>query len=65
MKNQQGQTSLEYILLVSVMISLAFVFFGKVNEYVLTNPDSMINTYLGKFTSGGIVGNYKTFNLQR
>jgi hypothetical protein len=72
-KNQSGQTSVEYILLVSVMIMLSFTFFEKVNGYILTNPDSMINKYLNQSqrffgsdsTGGGIDGNYKTFSLPR
>jgi hypothetical protein len=72
-KNQAGQTSVEYILLVSVMIMLSFTFFEKVNEYVLTNPDSLINKYLSQSqrffgsenSGGGIDGNYKTFSLPR
>lgn len=72
-KNQAGQTSVEYILLVSVMIMLSFTFFKKVNEYVLTNPDSLINKYLSQSqrffgsenSGGGIDGNYKRFTLPR
>jgi hypothetical protein len=55
------------------MIMLSFTFFEKVNEYVLTNPDSLINKYLSQSqrffgsenSGGGIDGNYKTFSLPR
>jgi uncharacterized protein (UPF0333 family) len=69
--NEKGQASLEYILLVAVMITLAISFFGKVNEYVIDNPDSLLNSYLGGFqnvlgsSGNGVNANYKRFNLPR
>jgi hypothetical protein len=64
--NQRGQTSVEYILLLSVMITLSITFFGKVEEFVLTNPDSMVNRYLGSYRQlFGVNGSYKTFSIRR
>ncbi len=67
--NEKGQTSVEYILLVGVMISIAITFFGKLNEYLLDNPDSMLNSYLAGydnvFGSDGVNATYKRFNLPR
>jgi hypothetical protein len=65
---QRGQTSVEYILLVSVMIFMSVTFFKKVEEHLLTNPDSMINRYLGAYRGsmgGGINASYKTFSIRR
>lgn len=59
---------MEYILLVSVMIFMSVAFFKKVEEHLLTNPDSMINRYLGAYRGtmgGGINGSYKTFRIPR
>ncbi len=74
MKDQDGQTSVEYILLVAVIIFIAISFIDKVNKYVIENPDSLVNAYLGGFEkifgssgagSGGVNGQYKTFTLPR
>ena len=74
MKDQKGQTSVEYILLVAVMIIIAIAFFDKVNKFVLDNPDSLVNRYLGGFQNvfgspesgnSGVSGQYKTFRLPR
>ena len=74
MKNEKGQTAVEYILLLAVMIFIAIAFFEKVNAFVVDNPDSLLNRYLGGFTnilgspSGGttgVSGQYKRFSLPR
>lgn len=73
-KNERGQSSVEYILLVGVMISIAITFFGKLNDYIINNPNSMLNSYLGGFSNvlgspdgnaNGVSGSYKRFNLPR
>lgn len=73
-KNEKGQTSVEYILLLAVMIPLSITFFTKVTDFVVDNPDSLVNRYLGGFTkvlgstSGGttgVDGKYKVFRLPR
>lgn len=64
---EKGQSSVEYILLVGVMISVAIAFFGKLNDYLLDNPDSMLNVYLAGyenvFNSDGVNATYKRFRL--
>ena len=74
MKDEQGQTSVEYVLLLAVMIFIAIAFFEKVNAFVVDNPDSLMNRYLGGFTrvlgspatgNNGVDGQYKTFSLPR
>jgi hypothetical protein len=73
MKNEKGQTSVEYVLLIAVMITIAVTFFGKLNEYIITNPDSVLNRYLGGFQqvlgspdgNSGVSGSYKRFRLPR
>lgn len=66
---EKGQSSVEYILLVGVMISVAVAFFGKLNDYLLDNPDSMLNSYLAGyenvFNSDGVNASYKRFDLPR
>lgn len=63
---EKGQTSVEYILLVAVMIFMSITFFNKVREFMLTNPDSIINRYLSGFDSSfGNGRGYKRFRLNR
>ncbi len=67
--NEKGQSSVEYILLVGVMISVAIAFFGKLNDYLIDNPDSMLNSYLSGydnvFGSDGVNASYKRYRLPR
>lgn len=72
MKNEKGQTSVEYVLLLVVMISLSITFFNKVNDFIIDNPDSLVNRYLGGFRnvfgssgSAGVSAQYKRFRLPR
>ncbi len=46
---QQGQTSMEYLLVVVVAAGLGMTFLKKMDDYLLTNPDSYINGYLNSF----------------
>jgi len=73
-RNQKGQTSVEYVLLLVVMISLSITFFNKITDLVVDNPDSLVNRYLGGFTNvfgspaggtSGVSGEYKRFRLPR
>ncbi|MES2525455.1 MAG: hypothetical protein V4598_00145 [Bdellovibrionota bacterium] len=41
-KNQRGQTSIEYLLMLVVSITLGITFKKKMNEYFFTNPNSFI-----------------------
>lgn len=49
--NQRGQTSVEYLLLIVVGISLGLTFLKKMNEWVLDNPDGLIGRPLNEFRS--------------
>lgn len=68
-KCQRGQTSVEYILLIAAMIFISIAFFKEVQRYMITNPDSFLNRYIGE---GGVFssafnanGRYKRFRLSR
>lgn len=41
-KNQLGQTAVEYVLMLAVGASLGLTAFKKLNEYLITRPDSAI-----------------------
>lgn len=43
---EKGQTSVEYILMISVSVSIGTVLFKKLEAYMLTNPDSYVNKQL-------------------
>lgn len=47
-KNQLGQTAVEYVLMLAVGASLGLTAFKKLNEYLLTRPDSVIGRPLNK-----------------
>jgi len=66
----KGQTSVEYILLISVIAIIATSLFKNIDAYLVSNPDSVINEYLGALsTTFGNSGNgqfqYKRFVLRR
>lgn len=69
--NQKGQTSVEYILMVVVVIFVATSIFKKLEEYIISNPDSFVNGYLESYRSafggeeGGFTGAYKYFSIRR
>jgi hypothetical protein len=46
---QSGQTSVEYILVLSVSVSLGYATFKKLNEWFLTNPNSYVGGQLNSF----------------
>lgn len=68
---QSGQTAVEYILMIVVIIFVATGVFKKIEEYLITNPDSMINLYLSSYKTafggaeGGFTGAYRFFNIRR
>jgi hypothetical protein len=67
--NQAGQTSVEYILLISVIFFVSQAVFKKLEGYLLTNPDSFKNEYLGAyknmFNGGRVNSQYKWFLVRR
>jgi hypothetical protein len=66
---QAGQTSVEYILLISVVFFVSQAVFKKLEGYLLTNPDSFKNEYLGAyknmFNGGRVNSQYKWFTVRR
>lgn len=69
--NQIGQTSVEYILLIVVVVVVAQSVFGKLEGFLISNPDSIKNKYLGGYANmfGGsnasFQGQYKRFTVRR
>ena len=47
--SNKGQTSVEYILILSVAISLGITVFNKLNEHLVDNPNGMIGKPLNSF----------------
>ena len=47
--SNKGQTSVEYILMLSVAISLGITVFNKLNEHLVDNPNGMIGKPLNSF----------------
>ena len=69
LKNEKGQTSVEYILMIVVVAIVATSIFGKLEGYLISNPDSFKNRYLGQYKNMFEAGNanlaYKYFTLKR
>lgn len=68
---EKGQTSVEYILMILVVIFVGGAMFKKVEGFLISNPDSLKNTYLGDYKdmfggdNGGFRGQYKRFTIKR
>lgn len=64
---QYGQTSVEYLLMLSVAIAMGLTFTKKFEEYLLTNPDSYINRHLKVYDQSfkDPLKAYKTFSFPR
>ncbi len=69
--NQKGQTMVEYILLIAVIMVLMSSIFGQIHALLLDNPDSLTNTYLDSYRNmfeGGnasFKGRYKYYQIPR
>lgn len=69
--NQAGQTSVEYILMLVVVIFVAGSVFEKLEGFLISDPDSLKNTYLGEYgdmfsgQNGSFQGQYKYFTIKR
>ena len=63
---QKGQTSVEYLLMLAMAVSLGLLVFKNFQKFLLTNPDSYINNqmnyYKGLFDPEQ---GYKRFRLPR
>ncbi len=66
---QLGQTSVEYMLMIAVAVSICVLFKNKFSDYFVRSPNSFINRSLnlyksqlaGKKNVNGIERPYKTF----
>lgn len=66
LKSQKGQTSVEYMLLIAVAISFGLLFFKKMDQYLLTNPNGIIAKPLNSYKNslGNPKDGYKYFPLR-
>lgn len=62
LQNSQGQTSIEYILMIVVMVSIMTGMFKQLEGYMVSNPDSMFNNII-KVQS--FDPSFKNFRLRR
>lgn len=67
LKTQTGQTSVEYLLLIVVAVSLGLTFLKKMEEYLIDNPNGLIAKPLNSFKKElGTPGDrYQRFPLRR
>ena len=68
--SQKGQTSVEYILLLAVIAVISSGLFSKIEQYIVSNPDSILNSYMSGLSgvfgdSGSGQFKYKRFILRR
>lgn len=69
--SQMGQTSVEYIMLIVVIVVVATSVFEKLEGFLISNPDSLKNKYLGGYSNmfsgsnGSFQGQYKRFSIRR
>ena len=62
LQNSQGQTSVEYILMIVVMVSIMTGMFKQLEGYMVTNPDSMFNNIINVQSFDP---SFKNFRLRR
>lgn len=48
-KSQKGQTAVEYCLMIAMAVGLGITTFKKLNEYLIDNPNGMINGPIRNF----------------
>ena len=48
-KNNKGQTAVEYLLLIAVAVGFGLTFAKKMDEFIIKNPNGMIGKPLNKF----------------
>jgi hypothetical protein len=65
-KDNLGQTSLEYMLLLAVSVGLGLTFFKKMDEWMISNPNSFVGKRLNSYrTILKADPKYKRFSLPR
>jgi len=64
--SRKGQTSVEYLFLIFVSVSLGMLLFKKLNEYFLNDPNSFVKKQLNSLNgfSDPKVNGYKKFPLR-
>lgn len=71
LKNNLGQTSVEYILLIVVIVSVGTSVFKLIEKKFLDGPGSFQQKFLGNFAetfggnNGGFQGQFKHFIIRR
>ncbi len=64
-KSQKGQTAVEYIMMVSVAVSLGIAVFKKLDEYLIKNPNSLVGKPLNSYRQAmDQNGKYKRFPIR-
>jgi Flp pilus assembly pilin Flp len=70
-KNQKGQTAVEYMLLIMVIIFVMMTVFKKLEQYIISNPDSLQANFIKNFENGvsgyngDFKGKYQRFIIRR
>jgi Flp pilus assembly pilin Flp len=70
-KGQSGQAAVEYILLLAVVVTVSVGLFKKIDEYLISNPNSLIKNYLSSFddmfgaSHTGLNLKYKRFFIRK
>lgn len=68
-KGQKGQTSVEYIFMLVVVVTVSVSVFNKIEKELISDPDSWMNSYLKSFKTtfrgknGSFSGSYKYFTI--
>lgn len=63
----RGQTSIEYMLILVVAVTIGMTFKQKMEEFMLTNPNSLISKQLNSLQAGlqqDASGRYRRFSLR-
>lgn len=71
-RKQSGQVVVEYALLLFVSMTMAVSLYHALNDYLIDNPDSLLNNYLGEFRqvfggpgNSGLSSQYKYFSIRK
>lgn len=65
-KDQRGQTMVEYLLMLVVVVAVMASVFEKLEGYMVSNPDSFLNTYVQGFSRAfNPESGYKRFTIRR
>jgi Flp pilus assembly pilin Flp len=66
-KTEEGQTAIEYLLMVVVAVGLGITLFNRLDEYLIKNPNGMIAKPLNQFKNllnSDTTGRYRRFPLR-